>query len=121
MTNDEYVTLLVCWKEQRRLINLKINDDLNTIEKSIMNIYQLKQTKHFYDYQVQYYDKIYQTFIDLCAGTIQRFQQLMKELLLSDAPSKSEQIWRLLIIPKAIETIRMFSNREIFISFLIYR
>ncbi len=30
--------MVVCWKEQQRLIGLKDNDDLNTIEKSIIDI-----------------------------------------------------------------------------------
>ncbi len=100
--------MLVCWKQQRRLINLKSDDDLNTIEKSIINSYHLQQINHFYEYQIQYYDKIYQTFIDLCSETIQRFQQLLRELLLPNAPSKNEIIWHLRMIPKAIEIIGMF-------------
>ncbi len=121
MTNNEYLTMLVCWKQQRRLINLKSDDDLNTIEKSVNNIYDLQQSNHFYKYQLQYYDPIYQTFIDLYSETIQRFQQLVQELLLSNAPSKNEKIWRLRIILKAIETICMFNNTKNHFRFSIFR
>jgi hypothetical protein len=108
MSKDEYITMVVCWKEQQRLIDLKDNDDLNTIEKSIIDIYHLQQSNVFYEHQVQFYDQNFQTFIDLCSETIHRFQQLVKYLQSKDAPSKTENIWRLKIIPKAIEKISMF-------------
>lgn len=110
MTNNKCVTMLVCWKQQRRLINLKSDDDLNTIKKSIIDIYNLQQINHFDEYQIQYYDEIYQEFIDLYSETIQRFQQVVQKLLLSDGSTKNENNWHLRIIPKAIEIIRMFNN-----------
>ncbi len=110
--------MLVCWKQQRRLINLKIDDDLNTIKKSIIDIYNLQQTNHFDEYQIQYYDEIYQEFIDLYSETIQRFQQVVQNLLLSDGSTKNENNWHLRIIPKAIEIIRMFNNIKIIFIFI---
>ncbi len=104
--------MLVCWNKQRRLINVKINDNLNTIEKSMIEIYQLEQFNHFQDYQIQYYDEIYKTFIDLSSQTIEYFQKLVEKLLSSNAPTKDHQIWRLRIIPKAIMTIRRFPNTK---------
>lgn len=117
MSNDTYVTMLVCWKRQRRLINIKSDDDLNTIKKSIIDIYNLQQTNHFDQYQIQYYDEIYQNFIDLYSETLQRFQQFVQKLLLSNTSSKNENIWHLRIIPKAIETMCMFNNIKIIFLF----
>ncbi len=117
MSNNVYVSMLVCWKEQRRLINVKINDDLNTIEKSIIEIYQLQQFNHFQAYQIQYYDEIYKTFMDLSSHTIEYFQKLVQKLLLPNSPTKDNQIWQLRIIPKTIEIIRMFNNTKEISSF----
>lgn len=124
MINNESIAMLVCWKQQRRLIHLKNDDDLNTIEKSIIDIYHLQQSNKFYEYQIQFYDQNYQTFIDLYSETIHIFQQLVKRLLSSDAPPKNEKIWCLQMIPKEIETTCMFSikkNNDTTILFLICR
>ncbi len=102
--------MLVCWKKQRRLINVKMDEDLNTIEQLIIKSYQLEQFHHFQEYQIQYYDEAYQTFIDLSSQTIGFFQKLVEKLQSFNAPTKDHQIWRLRIIPKAIKTIRTFPN-----------
>jgi hypothetical protein len=101
MSNSEFISMLVCWEQQRRMINLKNDDSLYAIEKSVENIYNLHQSNNFYEYQIQYYNRHYQTFIDLCPESFTSFQQILQELFLPNAPPKSEQIWRLKVIPKA--------------------
>jgi hypothetical protein len=116
MIDNECITMVVCWKQQQRFINLKSDDDLYTIEKSVIDIYHLQQSNIFNKHQIQYYDQNYQTFIDLCAETVHQFQQLIKTLRSPNAPSKTENIWRLKMIPKAIEKISMFNNNKYYIA-----
>ena len=74
MADHEVVTMLVRWKDQRRLIKIKLNDDINAIEKAISNTYQLRQLNCLYEYQIQYYDSDSENFIDLYSETIDLFQ-----------------------------------------------
>ena len=94
------VPMLVCWKQQRRIIHLKFEDDLKTIERLVFESYVLKQGNLLQEIQIQYYDDSYQTFIDLCSQTIEQFQKLMEKLCRSDAPGKNKKIWRLRIISR---------------------
>lgn len=114
MTNN--ITMIVSLDQQRRLINLKIDETLDNIEKSIINVYSLKQKNYFHQYQIQYYDPIYKTFIDLYIETIERFHQLLQELLLPNAPSKDTNHWYLKIIPKATRMIHSIMKKN-FTSF----
>ncbi|CAF0790276.1 unnamed protein product [Rotaria sordida] len=106
MTNDEQINMLVCWKEQRRQVLIKINDDISTIEKTIINVFQLQQVNNLYEYQIQYYDNDYQRFVDLYPETLHLFQQILHKLLSPNAPLRSTKQWILKIVSKAFETIR---------------
>lgn len=93
--------MLVCWKQQRRIIDVKEEDNLKKIESLVMDIYSIDQLQ---DIQVQYYDEIYQTFVDLCTQTMEEFRRVVRKLLRNDAPSKKNQIWRLRIISRDFNT-----------------
>ncbi|CAF2772898.1 unnamed protein product [Rotaria sp. Silwood2] len=94
------------WKEQRRLVPIKITDDIPTIEKTIINVFKLQEINNFNEYQIQYYDNDYQRFIDLYSETLHLFHQILHKLSSADAPLKSSKQWALKIVPRTIETIR---------------
>lgn len=120
--NNENLTMIVRWDEQRREIDININDDLNTIEKNIMNIYQLQQMNIFNKYQVQYYHSDYQKFMDLYHQSFHNFQNFLRKLLSTEAPPKSAKEWVLKIVEKAVEHIRKLIIIKYYLYYsLIYR
>lgn len=94
------IAMLVCWKQQRRIIHVKSEDDFKTIERLISESYALQQTNLLQEMQIQYYDQCYQTFIDLCPQTMGEFRKLIDKLSRMDAPEKNKKIWRLRLIPR---------------------
>jgi hypothetical protein len=105
MTDNEYIKLVASWKEQRRPIMIKINDDISAIEKAIIHAYQLTQVNSLSEYQIQYYDTDHEDFIDLYSDTLNLFQQLLHKLSSRDAPRKSTPAWTLKIVSKTVKTI----------------
>ncbi|CAF1424765.1 unnamed protein product [Adineta steineri] len=105
MTNNEPITMVVHWKEQRRLMTINRDDDMSTIEKAIVDIYQLQKVYNLSEYQIQYYDIIHQTFIDLYPGTFLLFQQLLLKLSSEAPPPRKTKAWILKIVPKTVETM----------------
>ena len=112
MSNTTCIAMLVCWKEQRGLIDVNRADHCGSIEKSIIESYQLENFQHFREYQIQYYDESYRTFVDLSPQTMECFRKVVEKLLSTDAPTKDHPIWQLRIIRKATATIGWFSNIE---------
>jgi hypothetical protein len=109
MDTNGQITMLVRWVDQRRPIKVNINDDLNTIEKTINDCYQLQQANDLREYQIQYYNSDYQHFTDLYPGTFDTFQQLLRKLSSSEAPPKSAKEWLLKIVSKTVQPIRKFN------------
>ena len=115
MGDNKSITMFVKWGKQRRPIQIKQNDDLNTIEKVIMNSYQLKQINDLNGQQIQYYDSDYDMFIDLYDDTYNSFKQVLNNLFSSSPPPKSRKEWMLNIIPKTTELISMLiKNKKLF-------
>ncbi|CAF3395796.1 unnamed protein product [Rotaria sp. Silwood1] len=106
MNTDKSIRMLACWKDQRRPVLIKIDDDISTIEKTIINVFELQQVNNFYEYQIQYYDHDYERFVDLYSETLHLFQQNLYKLLALEAPQKSSKQWTLKVVSKTIETIR---------------
>jgi hypothetical protein len=124
MVDNQYITMIVRWNDQRRPIEININDDLNAIENSISNTYQLQQVTNLYKYQIQYYDNDYENFMDLYPASFNSFQKLLSKLLLPEAPPKNSKEWVLKIIPRTIETMRKLNITKYYLIhflLLIYR
>jgi hypothetical protein len=119
MAASKSVRMFVQWKEQRRPINIKINDDLPTIEKAIINTYQLKKVNNLEGQQIQYYDRISKHFIDLYSETFDCFKQTL-QLLSSEPPSRSTKSWTLNVVSKAIDIIRKLNDRKLFNQFYFF-
>jgi hypothetical protein len=117
MEASDSVLMLVRWGEQLRQTKIKINDDINTIEKAISDTYQLQQVNNLHTYQIQFYDGNSDNFMDLYPDTFNTFQQILNKLLSPEAPPQSAKEWYLRIIPKAVQTIRKLNTIKIlFIS-----
>jgi hypothetical protein len=114
MTDNGHIAMFVQWKEQLRLIQIKMTDDLNSIEKSVIDTYQLKQVNCLYRHQIQYYVANYESFIDLYSDTFTSFKQLLQTLSSPNSPPKSSKEWILRIVAKATETICMLNNTKLF-------
>ncbi|UJR09698.1 hypothetical protein I4U23_013929 [Adineta vaga] len=110
MANDECNKLLVCWEQHRRFIYVDNNDNLDTIKQSIIKVYSLQQSIDFINYQIQYYDEIYQTFIDLSDNTLDDFRELLQKLQTSDISTRNEKIWCLNVIPNKMARINLTSS-----------
>jgi len=124
MVDNQYITMLVCWNDQRRPMEININDDLNAIKNSISNTYQLQQITNLYKYQIQYYDSDYENFMDLYPASFNSFQKLLSKLLLPEAPPKNSKEWVLKIVPRTIETMRKLNITKYYLIhflLLIYR
>lgn len=106
--NNQSIKMIVRWNEQRREINININDNLNTIERSIISIYQLQNTNIFQKYQIQYYHHDYQKFMDLYSDSFDEFKKLLQKLVSADAPLKSTRNWVLKIVSRSIGFIRKY-------------
>lgn len=94
------IEMLVTWNQQTRIISLKTDDDVTSIENMIMNTFQLVKLKTFTNYQIQYYDNNRQTFIDLYPQTLEYFKKLLQKLSSNEAPTQSSNEWKLRIVPK---------------------
>jgi hypothetical protein len=116
MADNEYISMLVCWKEQRRVIKINIDDDINTIEKTISKTFQLEEVDGLSEYQIQYFDNEHQRFIDLYPDTLNPFRQLVQKLLSPEAPPKSNREWFLKIVSKTVETIRTLNNAKYYLT-----
>jgi hypothetical protein len=123
MTDTASVTMFVHWEEQRREIELNVNDDINTIKDNIVNIFELEQINDLSDYQIQYYDRKWGKFFDLYPKTLHLFQEFLHEFLSPDAPPKSAKEWHLKIVFKNTATRRKFCSTKLFefSIFLVYR
>jgi hypothetical protein len=108
MENNGENIMVVVWEKQRRQIKIKLNDDLNSIAERINQCYQLKQGNHLHEYQIQYYDSNYQSFMDLYPDSFGEFQQILRKLFSSEAPPRSAKEWMLKIVPKTIQTTSKF-------------
>ena len=105
MADKKRVQLLVSWKEQRRLIEVKCDDEIISVEHAIINTFEL-QLNNLHEYQIQYYDDCYRQFIDLYSGTLELFQKCLRQLLSSSPPPKHTEKWHLKIIPRTSEIMR---------------
>ena len=116
MADNKSVTMFVQWKEQRRPIKIKINDDLPTIEKAIINTYQLKKVNSLEGQQIQYYHESSENFIDLYSETFDCFKETL-QLLLTEPPIPKAKTWTLNIVSKAIDT-RKLNDKKLFNQFI---
>ena len=107
--------MLVSWGTQQRLISVKVDDNIKDIKKAIRAVYQLKGNV-FNDYQIQYYDNIYEQFIDLSHDRLEAFQNILKKLSSSEAPPKSNNDWMLRIVKKSIPNQRKLQSIRIHTS-----
>ncbi|CAF0981817.1 unnamed protein product [Adineta ricciae] len=110
MSNIESVTMLVCWEKQRRSMDVDVNDNLNGIKEKIIQTYGIKGKKDFLEYQIQYFDENFQSFVDLYDGTIDRFRTLLRNLRKLDDSTKKEQIWCLNIVSDETKIISRKSS-----------
>jgi hypothetical protein len=123
MEDNQYITMVIRWNKQQRPIKININDDLNDIETTIHNTYQL-QVNNLYKYQIQYYNSEYEKFMDLYSADFNLFQKLLCTLLSPEAPPKPAKEWILKIVPKNVETIRKLNIIKYYLihfHLLIYR
>ncbi|CAF2152728.1 unnamed protein product [Rotaria magnacalcarata] len=112
MTDEEPpITMLVLWGEQRRLVSIKINDNLSIIENAIIIAFDLQRINHLPNHQLQYYDNSRQRFIDLYSGTVHAFQQVLRKLSSPEPPPQSSKEWFLKIVLKTITT-KHHNSRE---------
>lgn len=100
------IPMVISWGNQRRLVDIMLSSHFKDIKRAIRVAYQLKWNI-FEDYQIQYYDNIYEQFIDLSPDRFEAFQNLLKILSSSEAPSKSTNHWVLQIVKKSIPNQRM--------------
>lgn len=117
MSNDQIVkiqtiTMLAWFGNQRRPIDIKLTDDLDTIEKSIKHTYRLRG-HDLGAYQLQYYDSDYEKFVDLYPKSLGAFRKLLKKLSLPNAPPKSTKEWLLKIIERSVPDRRSFSMNDL--------
>ena len=105
MNTHGSVSVLVRWQEQQRLIEVKVDEELQTIETAIQEAFSLQTSHEFDSYQVQFYDRSYETYIDLHEAALPSFHQLIKKLASDTAPPKYSESWRLKIVPKITKVV----------------
>ena len=101
MASDTPLSILVIWSRQRRFISLSVDVDLMTVENAIRDVYQIEAVGLFREYQIQFYDRVYRSYVDLYAGSLAAFRQLLRELRSSKAQPNGDQTWQLRIILRA--------------------
>ena len=112
MASDASLSILVLWSQQARFISLSADVDLITVENAIRDVYQIEGLDVFREYQIQFYDRVYHTFVDLHAGSLATFQQLLHELRSPQARPNSDQTWQLRVILRATPTARTHAPEQ---------
>ncbi|CAF0781613.1 unnamed protein product [Adineta ricciae] len=94
--------MVVQWNQQARLIEIKPSDNIQTIEQAIIEIYQTNEMIIRSQYQIQFYHHKFGSYLDLYPEVLPGFQNMLSELLSSQASLKSDKRRFLRIIAKAI-------------------
>jgi hypothetical protein len=108
MAKPSNISMLVCYQSQKRKIVITTDANLNMIEYTICNMFNLVQ---LHQYQVQFYDTEFQEYIDLYPETWNEFVQLFHTLSTPPSLPKSKPEWRLLVVCKMVD-ITQANNTE---------
>ena len=111
MANTAHIKLLVHWGDNhRRHIHIRASDSLSDIERSCFDAFALSPHDETNLYQIQFYDRNSQVYIDLWDETMDDFRQLLRRLSSLGAPLQAEKEWHLKFIPSRIRTWILFDR-----------
>ena len=113
------VTMLVCFGNQRRPIEIRSNDDIDKIEKTIRNNFHL-EVNDLSHYQIQYFDADYEKFVDLYSKSLTDFRNLLKRLSSPNAPPKSTREWLLKLTERSTPSRRQLLEKIFFYRFAFF-
>lgn len=108
----EGVLMLIVWEEQRRLIKIQSIDDLQSVERKIREVYELPSSYRFHDYQIQFFWRTGQTYLDLHDQTWSFFQQLIEDLSSENRPAATDKSFCLQMVPRAKIDVAPRSNHH---------
>ena len=106
MAQSWVIWMLVHLESQKRPVIIAKNDDLNTLQHRIYQVFELPLVNGHYQYQAQFYDTEFGQHIDLCSVTWEKFLVLCRTLSTQSSPDKQHQEWHLKIINKAVSTVQ---------------
>ena len=100
MANSSAIKLLVHWGNvHRRPIQIQDDDSLSDIERSCYDLFSVSSRDDTNGFQVQFYDRNFKVYVDLCDGTWNDFQQLRRLLSSQCAPMRTAKEWQLKLVP----------------------
>ena len=109
MRISEQFEMMVCFRDQRRFIQVKLTDSNSAIQQACFHVYDLNRSSGSRSFQIQFYQSEYQQFVDLETNEL-KFVQLLALLASSEAPPRPDIHWCLRIIETTMSNTRSSSR-----------
>ena len=108
---EKYVAFLVGFGEQQKKIWVRSDGSVEDVENAVAEAYEFG-TEDFRHYQIQFYDRGFEQFIDLDRTLKDDLEALLRDLSSPSKPCLTDKSYQLKIIMKTIKRKRKLKRKK---------